>query len=51
MGIFASATKQEQRKEICNSCPSRNSGICLECGCMITIKVLAEVSKCPLNKW
>lgn len=37
----------------CSQCPSFNKDtfICNECGCLMRLKVLIPISKCPLGKW
>jgi hypothetical protein len=48
----ASSEVKDLRMEICNSCERKNSiNICKECKCVVNLKVLFEVEKCPLKKW
>jgi hypothetical protein len=45
------ASLREKRLAICNSCPSNQYAVCIECACIIQTKILLEGSTCPLNKW
>jgi len=39
------------RASICSTCTKRNFGLCTECGCFLSIKVMIPEAKCPLDKW
>ena len=41
----------EERLSICNSCIKKKLNICLECFCVIPLKVRINGTACPLNKW
>lgn len=43
--------KQKFRTECCNLCDKRNGGICSECGCFLSVKIILPNSSCPLEKW
>jgi len=47
---------QQERLDICNTCPSKitlydNFDGCSECNCILKIKVQVNTSTCPLGKW
>ena len=50
-GRFAPAILKDERRRICQTCPSRRNNRCLECGCFINAKTNLFNSNCPLNKW
>ena len=39
------------RKNICNSCEFFQQGTCMQCGCLLEIKLLNADEKCPIHKW
>ena len=41
----------EERLSVCNSCVKKKLNICLECLCVIPLKVRIKDTSCPLNKW
>jgi hypothetical protein len=43
--------KNEDRANICNTCPNNNNGQCQICGCILSAKQLVKDSPCPQNKW
>lgn len=50
--VIISKELQNQRRAICESCPSKNKyNGCSECGCWLPMKILFGPSKCPLDKW
>lgn len=48
---FANEETISIRQLICNSCLNRKFGICLECGCVLEVKIRCGFSSCPLGKW
>lgn len=46
-----SAAEYEQRLKICDACPRRDEGICLECGCYLAVKAKGRAMQCPLGRW
>lgn len=50
---IADAALIEKRLELCNSCDKIKSSInmCVECGCIVNLKVKLNIAKCPLDKW
>lgn len=51
--IFTSAEQQQQRLDICNTCPyfASQEKRCKKCGCWLTHKVKFKISECPILKW
>ena len=51
--IFTSAEEQQQRLEICYSCPyfAAKEKRCKKCGCWLAHKVKFKISECPILKW
>ena len=47
------ATIAAERMEICKACPKLGSttGICAECGCVMSAKVKLPNAECPIHKW
>ena len=41
----------EKRLNICKSCKKYKLGICLHCGCLMTLKTKIQHEECPENKW
>lgn len=41
----------QARIDICNSCEFFNNGLCMQCGCLLEIKLLNADEKCPIHKW
>jgi hypothetical protein len=51
---FPKASKSEtaRRLEVCQGCPYlATSGICSQCGCIVSIKATWKDQRCPINKW
>lgn len=46
-------TISQERLSICKECPRLNaiSNICLECGCVMTLKTKLPNASCPIGKW
>jgi hypothetical protein len=42
---------QKYRTEQCNVCDKRDGGLCSECGCFLSIKIMLPKATCPLKKW
>lgn len=42
---------EQNRLDICSSCPLNVNGTCIDCGCIIQEKVKLSVSFCPQGKW
>ncbi len=50
--IIVSKELQNQRRSICEECPSKNKyNGCSECGCWLPLKIVFGPSTCPLGKW
>ena len=50
--FFANKILQEERYNICKSCPSFTLlKTCKECGCIMTLKTRISDASCPLEKW
>ena len=48
----ASAAEQEERLQICESCPLLGDNVrCAACGCFVKPKAALRVSYCPAGKW
>lgn len=43
--------KAQERLDVCNTCIFNISGICSECGCIISLKVYSPDNSCPKHKW
>jgi hypothetical protein len=43
----------KERLEICKSCSSykNNISMCMECGCIMPLKVKIKNASCPKDKW
>lgn len=48
---LAKKEESEKRLEICKSCDSLISGMCLKCGCYIEIRANLKDGDCPDEKW
>lgn len=42
---------QRARLEVCAPCDKYVNGRCLECGCVMELKVKFAHMECPLGKW
>jgi len=42
--------EEENRLEVCDTCPFRKKHTCSDCGCFIPAKIRSD-SKCPQDKW
>lgn len=42
---------RESRWNTCLGCPRLQNDRCLECGCLMKVKVAFQTSQCPLGKW
>jgi len=40
-----------QRLQICEDCEHQKEGICLVCGCLLSMKTKMDTEKCPIDKW
>ena len=50
--FFADNEAQQTRYDICKSCSSFTSlKTCLECGCIMPLKIKITNANCPLGKW
>lgn len=49
--MFTPAEKAQERRSICNACPSKKLGVCTECGCPLLSKIKVSFTECPLGKW
>lgn len=43
--------ERERRLRICEACESLKDGQCVECACIVRIKVAGADQECPLKKW
>ncbi len=41
----------QKRMSVCNTCPLNADGICMGCGCLLSLKVYSEENNCPEGKW
>ena len=41
----------EERNLICNKCDRKKFQMCLECRCLIPLKIRLRFTKCPIGKW
>lgn len=41
----------QARINICNSCEFFNNGMCMQCGCLLEVKLLNADEQCPIHKW
>ena len=41
----------EERNLICNKCDRKKFQMCLECLCLIPLKIRLRFTKCPIGKW
>jgi hypothetical protein len=48
---LTTAEQQAERLAICSACDRHDGGVCLECGCILAIKVTGRAFSCPLKKW
>lgn len=48
---LATQGTKDNRRNICNDCPSRRSILCGQCGCIIRAKTAIDNEKCPIGKW
>lgn len=50
---FADSQQQQERMEICKSCPHYRSWAhqCRLCGCLMPFKVKFKDQHCPIKKW
>jgi hypothetical protein len=53
--VFVCREEADRRLAICRGCERFSSGMCAECGCVMTAKVRFHAAKCPLKgkerKW
>ena len=50
--ILATTELAETRLSICQKCEFlMETNRCAKCGCFVSAKVKAEMSKCPVGKW
>ena len=53
--LKCSKEETEARMEVCKGCPKLAKFLgkdqCLECGCILNLKVTLKDAKCPLLKW
>jgi hypothetical protein len=49
--ILTDKQVKQERRNICNVCPSRKGILCSECGCIIRAKTCVAFEKCPIDKW
>lgn len=49
--IIVTEEQKNKRINICGQCPLNNKGICSECNCEVSNKILPQESFCPLNRW
>lgn len=40
-----------KRLTVCSGCPFENSGVCMECGCILAEKARMSTENCPQNYW
>lgn len=48
---FRISKLEEQRMNICYSCPYYDKYKCTKCGCYLLIKTKMVTESCPINKW
>lgn len=51
--VIASGEEQQKRCNECFSCDSwdYDTAQCKECGCLVAVKCMMSLEKCPLKKW
>ena len=51
--VFTTTEIREDRQKICEGCERRDAmnNTCLECGCLLTMKIAFAASECPIGKW
>lgn len=42
---------QNDRLKICKECKYNNNGMCMDCLCVIKLKVKIKSTSCPQGKW
>ncbi len=42
---------QSDRLKICKKCKYNNNGMCMDCFCVIKLKVKIKSTSCPQGKW
>jgi Family of unknown function (DUF6171) len=49
---IASSDEAERRMAVCKECDRYSSlGVCVECGCVLKLKVLVATEECPIGRW
>ena len=43
--------KAHQRMNICEGCEHHEDGICILCGCVLSMKTKMDTEHCPIDKW
>jgi hypothetical protein len=46
-----SEERQQARMEICLGCPFYDAGVCIQCGCLLSIKTTIVETTCPVGNW
>lgn len=49
--FLAPDAEQAERLAVCKGCPRLKKGVCLECGCVMKVKVRLARATCPLGHW
>jgi hypothetical protein len=49
--FLAPDAEQDERLAVCKGCPRLKKGVCLECGCVMKVKVRLARATCPLGHW
>lgn len=49
--LLANKEEKEKRLNICHACEHNKVGVCMKCGCILTLKTQWKGTKCPVDKW
>lgn len=48
---FTTKEIQNKRYSICRNCDSNNFGVCVQCGCILKLKIRLKDAMCPIGNW
>ena len=49
--VRASRLKADARLKACNACEFKKDNRCLDCGCVLTLKIGLDAATCEKGKW
>lgn len=49
--VLVSQEVSDARLKVCEGCDRNSDGQCLECTCLVKLKVDWSTEFCPLNRW